>query len=113
MNSKVYALIAVALIVMFSGAWISAPEYKKDSIRGVFDSSSERACFNEVKKRLNDPETAYLIKNQYLRDSNKKSRPNVYNEKKVQIEVRAKNGFGAYIQERFECVSADGVVRYK
>ncbi|MGL0958492.1 hypothetical protein ACSTD9_03355 [Vibrio vulnificus] len=105
-NRSFFVVIAMVVITVLSfGAWFNASEYRKDRIKSLFDSTIERACFESIRERLNDPETAYLIRDNALRDENLNRRPDVYGERKIKIDIRAKNAFGAYIVQRFQCTA--------
>ncbi|MBN8107739.1 hypothetical protein [Vibrio vulnificus] len=105
-NRAFYFVIAMVVMpIILWGAWFNASEHSKDRIKSLFDSTIERACFESIKGRLNDPETAYLIKDESLRNANLLDRPDVYGERTIKIDIRAKNAFGAYVVQRFECTA--------
>ncbi|EOB9552176.1 hypothetical protein ACIX9V_000037 [Vibrio vulnificus] len=105
-NRAFFVVIAMVVMpIILSVMWLDVPEHRKDRIKSLFDSTIERACFESIRDRLNDPETAYLIRDNDLRNENLNRRPDVYGERKIKIDIRAKNAFGAYIVQRFQCTA--------
>jgi len=112
------ALIATVcvLAVLVGGFFVVAPAYQKDKVIAVFTSGTNaRMCFNSYKDELKDPDTAYLtgsrkLTKEQVRKYGADDMDPVYDEYDsiLKIEVRAKNGFGAYRKIQRTCPLVDG-----
>lgn len=91
------AILVILMAAILIGGWMVLPNYQKDKVYALFDSSVSRQCFDYHRDKLKDPETAYLVKEKVSALA-----------ETFYITVKAKNGYGAYGSVVLECKQKNG-----
>jgi len=118
-EKKHITLISLAVIAVVGASVLFAPPHIKDKVaRVVYASQPERQCYAEYESSLKDPDSAYLVDSRVLKrselpeDSVKGGIYPVLLEypEAMEITIAAKNSFGAYSRDKFQCPIIDGEI---
>jgi hypothetical protein len=109
LDTQKKALISGGILVVLIGLLMTPPHIKDKLVAIPMYFTLERQCFREYEDRLKDPWSAYVTGSELLKRSTDRNNPDYYEpilskyEKAIQVSVQAKNGFGAYDEQSFDC----------